>query len=566
MNGKTNLMCGRLLLCFLLLFISSEQGFGQVNNAYNARMSLRDVDTTARVACYDLQIASANGVEWILGSYNIIMLYDARVACYRSDTLLLNDILYDYGVNTDITSTSESNLDYRDSLGFIRVNLTSLDQAAVFDTARTRLDSLGNWESTIGICFDLKIDDITDPSTCMQLNFSSPELQSSLSIPPNFMQEWAGGLIFVDVEEDTLFDIIPDRTYNSCFVLSENTLRLCTDGIDNDENGLIDCNDTEGCSPGQVSIVPTFPTCRAPLGALVVTGGSGGLRYSIDGGITFGADSMFLDLPPGVYDVVVQRGDVVDCSFDGLIILNAVDCPESTDVTCSDGIDNDGDGLIDCDDSDCIPIVTRLLGTVPDNCPDLNNGTLTYESFDMNLEWSLDGSNFIRATIFDSLSLGTYMPEFRNAITRCYAANNLEILITPAITCFEPDEICSDGIDNDSNGLIDCEDPFCSNDPLCISPVAYYISNVFSPSSSINNVFRIQVEDNRFLSILQFSIYDRWGNQIHNRTNTSTQDANHAWDGRINNAQVNPGVYFYRAELSQDGRNIQVSGDVTVVN
>ncbi|MFT6807422.1 MAG: gliding motility-associated-like protein [Saprospiraceae bacterium] len=556
----------RLLLCFLLLWGTSQLSFGQTNNAFNARMSLRDVDTTARVACYDLQISSANEVEWILGSFNIIMLYDARVACYRSDTLLLNDILYDYGINTDISSTAKSDLPYRDSLGFIRLNLTSLDQAAIFDTARTRLDSLGSWESTIGICFDLKIDDIIDPTTCMQLNFSSPELESSLSIPPNFMQEWAGGLIYVNVDDGTLIDIIPDRTYNSCFVLSENTQKLCTDGIDNDENGLIDCSDTEGCAPGQVSIVPTFPTCQAPLGSLVIRGGSGVVRYSIDGGVTFGSDSIFSALQPGVYNVLVQRGNVQDCAFDGLIILNAVDCLESSDATCSDGIDNDGDGLIDCADIDCIPIISQLLGIGPDNCPDLDNGSLSYESPNSNLEWSLDGTNYTEINTFDSLSAGTYMPLFRNVTSLCFPIIEMSILITPPLICPVLEEICNDGIDNDINGLVDCEDPFCNNDPSCIIPAAYYIANVFSPSSSNNNALKINVNGNQPWSIIQFSIYDRWGNQIHNRINTSTQDASHAWDGMFNNQQVNPGVYFYHAKLTQDGRKIQVSGDVTVVN
>ena len=529
-------------------------------------MSLRDVDTTARVACYDLQISSANGVEWILGSYNIIMLYDARVACYRSDTLLLNDILYDYGVNTDITSTTQSNLPYRDSLGFIRVNLTSLDQAAIFDTARTRLDSLGSWESTIGICFDLKFDNITDPTTCMQLNFSSPELQSALSIPPNFMQEWAGGLIFVDVDDGTLFDIIPDRTLNSCFVISENTPDLCSDGIDNDENGLVDCDDIDGCAPGEITIVPTFPTCQVPLGVLNITGGSDGLRYSIDGGMTFGPDSIFSDLSAGVYDVVVQRGDVQNCAFDGLIILNAIDCPESSDATCSDGIDNDGDGLVDCADADCLPIISGFSVTAPDNCPELDNGVLSFETALSNIEWSIDGMIFIPMNSFDSLSAGTYNPLLRNATTQCFADIDTAITIESALICPTLEEICGDGLDNDVNGLIDCEDPFCTNDPSCISTASYYIANIISPNSTINNTLSIEADDNQPWSIIQFSVYDRWGNQIHNRINTSTQDASHAWDGMFNNQQVNPGVYFYRAELTQDGRNIQVSGDVTVVN
>lgn len=33
-----------------------------------------------------------------------------------------------------------------------------------------------------------------------------------------------------------------------------------------------------------------------------------------------------------------------------------------------------------------------------------------------------------------------------------------------------PVEICDDGIDNDGDGLIDCDDPDCFGDPGCAAP------------------------------------------------------------------------------------------------
>jgi hypothetical protein len=74
----------------------------------------------------------------------------------------------------------------------------------------------------------------------------------------------------------------------------EDTDALCSDGVDNDGDGYLDCDDFD-CSRSD---------------AVTVCGGSAG-------------ESM-------------PTGD-----------------PEDTDALCSDGVDNDGDGFLDCDDYDC---------------------------------------------------------------------------------------------------------------------------------------------------------------------------------------------------------------------
>ncbi|MFB5601048.1 MAG: LamG-like jellyroll fold domain-containing protein, partial [Nitrososphaeraceae archaeon] len=95
----------------------------------------------------------------------------------------------------------------------------------------------------------------------------------------------------------------------------------CTDGIDNDGDGLIDIND---------------PDCQSPENC------TDGIDNDGDGLIDINDPDC---QSPEVCD------DGIDNDGDGLIDINDPDCqsPEN----CTDGIDNDGDGLIDGADPDC---------------------------------------------------------------------------------------------------------------------------------------------------------------------------------------------------------------------
>jgi len=102
----------------------------------------------------------------------------------------------------------------------------------------------------------------------------------------------------------------------------------------------------------------------------------------------------------------------------------AIDCgaPPESEI-CYDGVDNDGDGKIDCDDSDCFgdpacPVAAEICDDGIDN----------------------DGDGDID----------------------CYDSD-----CSGDSACPVADEICDDGIDNDWDYDIDCDDSDCTGDPAC---------------------------------------------------------------------------------------------------
>ncbi|MBD89445.1 MAG: hypothetical protein CL940_03850 [Deltaproteobacteria bacterium] len=100
----------------------------------------------------------------------------------------------------------------------------------------------------------------------------------------------------------------------------ENTNERCSDWVDNDKNGHVDCDDT-ACSGAGISVclgswdlAGTIPQAQPSASA---SGGSGDWKIGSLAG---------------------QGGDIVG---------------EQSDLECSDGIDNDGDGKVDCEDVGC---------------------------------------------------------------------------------------------------------------------------------------------------------------------------------------------------------------------
>jgi len=130
----------------------------------------------------------------------------------------------------------------------------------------------------------------------------------------------------LDNDEDGLTDCEdPDcRGIGCCGRLGpENTDEACSDGCDNDGNGYVDCLDF-GCSRN-----PAVSVCKSEV-------------------------QEDEDTPEGCSDGIDNDWNgYIDCADRSCQNAPAVTFCEGSNATCSDGIDNDGNGFTDCDDFSC---------------------------------------------------------------------------------------------------------------------------------------------------------------------------------------------------------------------
>ena len=201
----------------------------------------------------------------------------------------------------------------------------------------------------------------------------------------------------------------------NCLGFSED----CTNGIDDDGNGLVDCDDF-------VCILD--PTCSSSGSEDCVNG----VDDDADGDIDCDDSDCLLD--PNCFVIGAGESD------------------------CQDGIDNDGNGQIDCADWSCAldPICTGSNGggsspTGVENCIDTMDN---------------NGDGFVDC---DDPGCVDY--------PHCYESNCQDGIDQDGdllVDCNDPDcsafcyeSVCSDSIDDDYDGLLDCDDPDCSGSIEC---------------------------------------------------------------------------------------------------
>jgi hypothetical protein len=548
-----------LILFYLCLISFSING----QRSYALRLKLFELDTMARTACYDLQISNQGTQPWYLGNANILIFYDYSVGCLlpSQSGILLDDIIYDINNLEQKNPNTGLPLPFANTLGSVRVNFNANDFGLL-------LDSLGTWHSIIRLCFQLEIENITDPSTCFQASFLNDDIAPFLPVIDIVEAYNPDPTMTVGLPRDTAYDLIPDATFNTCFILEENTVQLCNDGIDNDEDGLVDCDDVSACAPENPSFNVNQPGgCDGRPSLIRVNDITGAALYSIDDGVTFQSSNEFVGLEAGDYVVLIVKNGVDGCGVPYPIRLIEEECRENTNELCSDGIDNDEDGLVDCMDGDCNIAIEELIITSPIICPDFNDGSIQLVNVNDSYQISIDsGATYLSGTMAEGLSAGVYLITAKNRITGCesvYEENPLEI--STVGECPPEVGFCNDGIDNDLDGLVDCADDDCIGDIFCEEPAKFYIPNAINPLSSVNANFGMTTEDNRPIELITFQIFDRWGTLIHSRSNTTSADPFHFWNGTYQNKLVAPGVFIYHMTITQSGITSNMSGSLTVV-
>jgi len=248
-------------------------------------------------------------------------------------------------------------------------------------------------------------------------------------------------------------------------------LENCTDGADNDCNGVADCFDFQcdgqecGCEPEPEdcdnlidddcdSFVDCFDlACQGTpaCGCLATESGfcQNGFDEDCDGALDCD-DSDCSSLPAcqcqnndeecfgGEDDDCDLLIDCADPDCEGLFPCACV--PPGTAEQCSDEFDNDCDSLPDCADSDCFAS-PACQNCEPEICDD-----------------GLDNDCDLQIDCADDACL-----------------------FTPG--CQPVPEICNNGLDDDGDGDIDCNDPDCANTPVCQIEQANCLSPKFISGS-----------------------------------------------------------------------------------
>lgn len=138
------------------------------------------------------------------------------------------------------------------------------------------------------------------------------------------------------------------------------------------------------------------------------------------------------------------------------------DSAESSALACGDNVDNDGDGLVDCFDPDCVHLDTcSIQGCSPSNCAGC---------------CGVDGTCFLGTQQNACGSLGT-------ACDTCGLGETCSVSECRAVR-----ENCTNGVDDDADGATDCADTQCATDPACATCTVAAVGQVITDTCAGSDI------------------------------------------------------------------------------
>ncbi len=163
------------------------------------------------------------------------------------------------------------------------------------------------------------------------------------------------------------------------------------------------------------------------------------------------------------------------------------DADSDTDTTpvedCEDGVDNDSDGFVDCEDADCDTDPMCHESTCDDGLDNDNDGLSDCADLDCAADaWCqaetlcADGFDNDNDALLDCADPDCAADVWCQAETLC--ADGFDNDNDGLGDCLDPDcfaeapclgeNLCDDGVDNDNDGLLDCEDAECAAFAECL--------------------------------------------------------------------------------------------------
>lgn len=276
----------------------------------------------------------------------------------------------------------------------------------------------------------------------------------------------AGGIAFLSIYSngggETILFKVYDNSTDSVYNITHHTIVFQPNqnlGFPNPEELIFDSNSTAigNAGPDQEVFNSTTTTLNASgAGTWLIREGSGGSVTDLSD-----PHSIFTGVIGTKYTLVWTQDDLENCigEPDEVIIILVTDEPENNLAVCGDKLDNDGDGVYDCEDLNCgapdFLIITDLILPSPLSC----TTTLADGAFDITTnsfadQFSIDGgANYQSSNHFDGLIAGSYHLVILNSVTACSYSEMITIANTN-----DPD---GDGMcesDNDSCATLNDED------------------------------------------------------------------------------------------------------------
>ena len=368
-----------------------------------------------------------------------------------------------------------------------------------------------------------------------------------------------------DGSTDPTFEVIAAGTYwveldnNGCFDIDTVVIDYTPPPAVVYETNHISCyGECDG------SILTTFTTSNTDYDFLWDTGNT---------------DADLIDLCPGIY--VLTLTDEFGCEFEEVFEIIE---PDTLDfeinfqhVTCF----GDADGSIE---------IMNVTGGVP-----------AYS-------YSFNGGDFGSSPVLNNLSGGTFDLVMSDA-NGCTKEATIEIYEPPAVYIFAGDDRTIELGDTahingyvfpiqnqiiswsppDSLWCLDCPDPIAMPTATTLYTMTVvdsitgctqldevllrvdkqrniYIPNAFSPNADGINDFFMIYSGQGVRQILNFKIFDRWGELIYEVTNFQANDYRKGWNGSFKGKPMNPGVFVYVAEVEFiDDVRLIYSGDVSLL-
>lgn len=385
-----------------------------------------------------------------------------------------------------------------------------------------------------------------------------------------------------------------------CILSQENNAILCSDGIDNDGDGLIDCEDSECnslsnngcaiCSDGLSFadvLIEYVSGCTLedtdPNGAVgindwlgapndapefVFLGGGGIIKLGFTNNLLTNSGSSDEDL------WVFEVGPAVEASFIALKPANSFTETQLQLFT----IDANADGYYEMGG---IGGATAGLD-IDQILPGYNQGQLVFDAVEIkdanngNCSGGTPGADIDAVCALSSIVVdcaGTVNgraeiddcgeclepndPSFNQSCIDCAGIPNGTSEIDDCGECREPIDPGFDNSCKDCLGVIDgiaeideCGECLQPNDPDFNKTCVISIPDAFTPNNDgINDVFNISISPRSTAKVTIYTIYNRWGQKIYQRNDFKFSETSNWWNGEVKGKGMLPGVFLYKIEV-----------------